>query len=161
MKEIKKQRVSYDISWEAIDGTSFNNEEECRKYENTARMVLWARLKEFIVAEDNEFSLFRVGNDYDKVFAVKILTPEACDTVTQLWLLDCGVKDDISEVSEDSYVGRALATIKAAYTNKDILLVGASYDDGNSIYIIDTRQNILNRLLNLDKDNGSKDNKAD
>lgn len=159
MKEIKKQRVSYDISWEAIDGTSFNNEEECRKYENTARMVLWARLKEFTVAEDNEFSLFGVGNDYDKVFAVKILTPEVCDTVTQLWMLDNfgSMKDDISE---DSYVSRTLATIKSAYTNKDILLVGASYDDGTS-YIIDTRQNIIKRLLNLDKDNGSKDNKAD
>lgn len=45
MKKIEIEGTTKTIMYEAIDGTRFNNEAECVKYDNTALAVIKSRLK--------------------------------------------------------------------------------------------------------------------
>lgn len=44
MKEIKVEVTTYKTEYEAADGTRFESEYECKKYENSAALVLLSRL---------------------------------------------------------------------------------------------------------------------
>ena len=45
MKKVEIEGTTKTIMYEAIDGTRFNNEAECVKYDNTALAVIKSRLK--------------------------------------------------------------------------------------------------------------------
>lgn len=151
MKEIKTERISYDVKWEAIDGLLFNSEQECQKYEETARMVLWAKFLTLVIAESNEYDLFRTGSEDDVVYAVKMNIPSDRDTLMQLFLMD---NSWVMKEAHSKWKDRAFSLIDKSYKDNDLLFVGVNTD--NQIYIIDTKQSLFERLENLDK-GGNKD----
>lgn len=148
MKEIKIEKKSYDIKWEAIDGTQFYSEEECKKYEESAVMVLWARFLKLVVAKHNEYNLFGVGCDDSTVYAIKMNTQDDMNVVMQLYLLDNPWL--LKAQNGEQLKNRAFSLIDKAYRDNDILFVGQNCED--CIYIIDSRQSFFERLENLDKE---------
>ena len=58
MKEIKEAKVIEEIiGYEAIDGTQFRDKEECRKYEETARVVIRNNFKQLVIKEMEGYSM--------------------------------------------------------------------------------------------------------
>ena len=147
MKEIKIEKKSYDIKWEAIDGTQFYSEEECKKYEESAVMVLWARFLKLVIAKDNEYNLFKAGCEDNEVYVVKMHNEDDMSVVMQLYLLDNPWLLNVQNGEE--LKNRNFSLINKAYRDNDILFVGRNCED--CIYIIDSRQSLFERLENLDK----------
>ena len=146
MKEIKKERTvtTYDIYYKATDGTEFTDREECKRYEESAKGVLKARLKEIILYSLVETELFNTGSDDYIVHGVKMQSKEHADTVLQLYLLDNGwiLKDD----AHTKYLDRAKQLIQKALDNGDVLLLGENYEGEFSI--LDTVKDVVDRLYN-------------
>lgn len=127
MRTIQRERVtkSYYNVYVANDGTEFNDESECKKYDDSARCVLSAKYKELIVADTDEWSLFGAGNDEGTVEVLKISSQSDVDLVLQMLCL-------IQRLAEDSELERRV-TIKAkellerALNEDGIMLVGRGY----------------------------------
>lgn len=158
MKEIKIEKKSYDIQWEAIDGKIFYNEEECKKYEQSAAAVIRAKFNKLVVYEGTEYSTVHMGCDEDTIYAVRMLKESDVDTVKQRFAFDNPFyfNDNKSE-SNKEYVERVFALIDKAYNDGDILFVGENYD--GETYIITTRQTIIDGLLNLENNEVKEENK--
>lgn len=143
-EEVKREVVEVHIYYEALDGTKFNNKEECVKYEDTAFCVLKAKLKPLIVTE--EFCAWDImgGCDDNSIFGLKLSTAEDADILKQWLLLDC------SYLNKEEYKKRKdelFAKIDSAIG--DIFIMGINCDE--EWYVINSRKNIINNLNNLDK----------
>lgn len=145
MKQITKEKKSTYIIYVAIDGTEFENPEECLRYEKSALGVLNAKLKKYIVWEGNEYDLWRNDTEYNTI-AVELKTQEAVDTLLQIYYLQH------SYLLSDEHKNRREefeSLVDETFKNKDLLILGINCDD--EYYYIDSRHNIVNRLLNLEK----------
>ena len=151
MKEITKEctKVEKYTMYEATDGTEFRTREECEKYEQTAHAVVRTKFLKLVVDEKTEWEFFDVGSDENTVYAIKMNSQEDADTVLQLYYIDNPyvLKD---EEAPRRYKERAFNLVNTAYKEQDILFVGENYD--GDIYIINTRNNMIKNLLNIDKD---------
>lgn len=148
MKEIKEEVKTYNIKYEAIDGSVFNSKEECEKYENTAKVVLRSKFKKLVLSETTEYDLFNVGTDDSTLYLVKMSSEADADTVKQLYLV-CNewlAKSDNSK----KYIDTSFDTIDKAFKEDDILFVGENYE--GDIYIIDSRLSVVEHLNNLGKE---------
>ena len=63
MKKVTKTKTTEQIYYEAIDGTLFSNEEECRKYEKSAKVVLYGMIKDKVVGITTPDDLCGIGYD--------------------------------------------------------------------------------------------------
>lgn len=147
MKEIKKLKTKAEeiIKWEAIDGTIFSDKEECEKYEESALCILKARLKKITVNVGDAWDLMG-GYDDHSVWAIKMNTREDVQTVEQFMLL---THSWWSELFKEDFIDK----VEKAFLNNDLILLGINGEA--EFYYINTRQGIINNLLNLDKDESS------
>lgn len=156
MKEIQKtkEHIEYITVYQANDGTEFQNREECEKYEQTASAVLRTRFLKLVIDKETEYNLFNVGNDEEILYLVKLNSQEDADVVLQLYYLD---NPHVLEDGETSrkWKEQAYTLVTTALKEHDVLYVGENYD--GEIYLIDTRANIINRLLEVDKPKEKKD----
>lgn len=82
-----------DISYKAIDGTIFYDQEECTRYEETAEAVLLAKLKAIEITEISTDDLFESSGE--GVYRVIVPTEQShLDTLNQLWKLNGGASRD-------------------------------------------------------------------
>ena len=143
-EEIKREITDIHISYEAFDGTKFNNKEECIKYEDTAICVLKAKLKSLIVTE--EFNSWEIMGGYEDntIFGLNLSTPDDADALKRWLLLDRAYlnKEEYKERKD-----KLFAKIDSAIG--DIFIMGINCED--EWYIINSRKNIINNLNNLDK----------
>lgn len=146
MKEITKEcKTTYSV-WQAVDGTEFNSKEECEQYDKSAYGVLRGRLKPLIVNDKwNGWDLMG-GNEDNNVIAVSVPNEAAVDIILQNYYLDQPwiLRDDNTIAKE-----RVDNAVKQAYKEQDVILFGLNCDD--CLYLIDTRNNIVDRLNKLDK----------
>ena len=87
-EEIKREITDTHIHYEAVDGTRFTSQSECEKYENTAIGVLMARVKEFMIADEETADGDWLEDGSDNLH--KTLVPKTLrdiDTLNQLWFL--------------------------------------------------------------------------
>ena len=63
MKPIEIEKVTKVTHYEAIDGTTFTTEEECVKYEDTAKCVLLTKYKPLVKRTASECDIFNTGSD--------------------------------------------------------------------------------------------------
>lgn len=81
MKQIKVEVINYKTEYEAFDGTKFEDFEECRKYENSAALVLLSRLNiienHISLAEKFDF----IDTCDENVYSVVMLRDES-DVIT-------------------------------------------------------------------------------
>lgn len=109
MEKIEKKRevvtTTTDISYKAIDGTIFSNEDECRRYEETSEAILLSRLADIQIKEIYCDDLFESsGEGVYRVIVPRV--EEDINTLNQLWKLNGGAtsknllfnKDDLQKV---------------------------------------------------------------
>ena len=146
MKEVTKEHKTTYTVYQAVDGTEFNAKEDCEQYENTARGVLRGKLKSLIVNDIwNGWDLMG-GNEDNQIVAVKVPDENSIDIVLQNYYLDQ------PWILGESNICRRENFVKAvhqAYKEQDVVLFGINCD--GDLYLIDTRNNIINRLNTLDK----------
>ena len=147
MKEITKERTiteKYTV-YQAVDGTEFNSKEDCEAYDNSAKGVLRGKLKALTVNDEYNGWDLMGGNEDNPIIAVKVPTEEDIDIVLQNYYLDQPWILNNSPV----HLEKVKNAVNQAYKEGDIVLFGINCDD--ELYFIDTRNNIINRLNNLDK----------
>lgn len=82
MKEQIIEKVVKEVNgYIADDGTWFRTKEECQKYEESAKMVLFNMVKDKIIAETNIYNLLHEGNDDD---GVEIYNVDSLETLELL-----------------------------------------------------------------------------
>lgn len=152
MKRVDEKRTIVDtlIYYDAVDGTRFTSEEECKKYEESARGVLSGRFTKLIVGSCNEWELLR-GDDNNEVVAIKLNSREDADTVLQLYYLDNPylLREDQDDTYK-KYRERYENLVAQALEDNDILLMGKNYE--GDLYFLDTKSAILDRLNNIGKE---------
>lgn len=86
--EKKTERTVTEIQtiYRAIDGTEFNTEPECKRYEETAEAVLLSRLKECTIHNCSGEDLFECCSE-GGFEAIVPTTKEHLDTMNQLYKL--------------------------------------------------------------------------
>ena len=146
MKEITKERVQKYTVYQAVDGTEFSLKEDCEQYDNSAKGVLRGKLKDLIVNDEyNSWDLMG-GNEEDAIIAVKIPTEADIDIVLQNYYLNHPwILEDCHKATKD----KLILAVNQVYREQDVILFGINCND--NLYLIDTRNNIINRLNNLDK----------
>jgi hypothetical protein len=137
MKEVTKEKIQKYTMYEALDGTEFHDKAECQKYEESAKGVIRARIAKLIVGRGNEWELL-AGSDDHEVIGIKMKTGRDLEYVKQFLLMECSW-----------YNNEIFDIIEKAYDNDDIVLFGISVD--GDYYWINSRQNIIDNLLNLGK----------
>ena len=145
MKEIIKESVQKYTVYQAVDGTEFDTREECQAYDSSARGVLRGRLKDLIV-NDKYDGWELMGGEDNTILAISVPSQTAVDIILQNYYLD---NPWILEDSKEEFRNKLILAVTQAYKEGDVVLFGLNCDD--ELYLIDTRNNIINRLNNLDK----------
>lgn len=138
MKEISVEQKTYIHKWEAKDGTQFNSREDCEKYENSAKCVVLAKYKDFVIKESDEYHLFGIGNEDCQIDIVRVSNEKAINAIFQAF---CFFRDWESDENKE----KARKTIIDAYRYSDVLLIGRGYEL-NDFYIIGTLENKLEEI---------------
>lgn len=144
MKEIKQevQKVEYVTKYEATDGTLFDDADECRKYENSARAVLLTRYKTLVINKFCEEDLFGVGSCDYGIDIVNVTDSEEIDLVLQLLIL---YNPHIGKDQERLASYRK--QLNTAMEDDDVVFIGRGYDDDDNFYIMDSLINFLNKIV--------------
>lgn len=145
MKEVTKEKVQKYTVYEALDGTQFSDKTECQKYEESAKGVIRARITNLIVGKENEWNLL-AGCDEHEVVGIKMQTGRDIEYVKQFFMMECSWYGEVR-------TKEIFDVMEEAYDNDDIVLFGINCD--GDYYWINSRQNIVNNLMNLGKE---KDN---
>lgn len=149
MKEITKERTKVEkyTVYEAVDGTEFNTREECQAYDDSAKGVLRGKLKELIVNDKYNGWDLMGGNEDNTIIAVKVPTESDIDIVLQNYYLDNPwILDDFHKVPRSELI----LSVNQTYREQDVIIFGLNCD--GHLYLIDTRNNIIDRLNKLDKE---------
>lgn len=143
-EELKREVVDTYIHWEAVDGTVFEQKEECEKYEKSALGMLRGKINKLIVGEVEDAWDLMGGNEDSSVVAILLAKEKDADTFLQWLYLECSwlLNDAMKERRE-----KIEATVRDAYINKDVVLIGINCD--GDYYFIDSRKNIIDNLKNL------------
>lgn len=152
MKEIKTERTytTYDVTYEAIDGTIFDNQSECEQYEKTAKCVISDKYNKLVIKKSTEYAVFSAGSDDDAVDIVKLNNQEDIDTVMQMcyavhnrWLSN-------PDESSKNYAEKFLNDCQQAYSEDDLLLIHRGYD--KETFWVNRRNEYIQRLKDLCKE---------
>lgn len=141
MKKVEREITTKElVGYEAIDGTMFPNEEECIKYEKSARGVLVGRIADFTVNKGLECDIFKMGVD-NEVWVTMPRDEKDIDTIKQLYHLDgCWKKEHKEEyfkqIDLDNQVGKV------------VFVAFSEYDD--EVWL-DTMQAMMDRIMGTDK----------
>lgn len=140
-REVKREVVDTIIEYYAYDGTKFNSEKECKKYESTAAC---GQCK---VSEDHSAWDLMGGYDDNTVTAFKPQCKSDVDALCQFLVFNSPwLNIEGREEMRDRY----FKIIEDAYKNGDVVLFGVNCD--GDYYFINSRQNIIDNLMKLDKE---------
>lgn len=142
MKTIQKEQKSFYNVYVATDGTEFKNEDECRKYEESANGVVSARYKDLIVKTDCENDIIGCGCEDDRVDVVSVRTEAEYDIVLQMLLLDSPY---LTYDEHKDRLDRNKAVIRKALDEKDVLLINRGYELDN-FWIMGTRNSLKEEI---------------
>ena len=146
MKEVAKTKeVKYTV-FQAVDGTEFNSKEDCEAYDNSSKGVLRGKLKALTVNDEYNGWDLMGGNEDNKILAISVPSQAAVDIILQNYYLD---QSWILNDGREEYRNKVILAVNQAYKEKDVILFGINCND--NLYLIDTRNNIINRLNNIDK----------
>lgn len=126
--EIKSEVVNY--KWESMDGTQFDDKEECIAYERSAKGVIKGRVKKLVVTEGSECDILNAGSDENDVWVAKPKTEADLDAIRQMYNLYGGRSEYLPIL--DGQVGK-------------LVIITLSYDDADMW--IDTFEALTKRIL--------------
>jgi hypothetical protein len=145
MREINQEVKTYVKKYVAIDGTEFNDREECIKYENSAKVILKSKFLKLVVKETDALNLL-YGNEDTIVYYVQFREEKDIDTLIHYM---CMVDSWLINVSQ-SEIDRLYEQARKAFNNAEPLLV--SEDCDGTLYILDPLSVIVSNLSNYDAD---------
>lgn len=138
MKEIEKEIVTKRFVYVAEDGTEFNDKDECRKYEESAKGVLLGKYSPKVVKESYEYRVFGVGSEDNHLDIVRVETQEDADLILQLLFVHNSYYTDEAHKERREKV---IAQVNSAIG--DYLVVGRGYDH-DDFWIYGSRNSIIN-----------------
>lgn len=147
MKEVIKEKVQKYTMYEAIDGTEFSTKTECEKYEESAKGVVRARISKLIVGKENAWTLI-AGDGVNEVVGIKMQTGRDLEYIKQFLLMECPYYDNGTGLHTKRR-DEIFDIMEKAYDSDDIVLFGINID--GDYYWINSRQNIIDNLMNLGK----------
>ena len=144
MKPIEIEKVTKVTRYEAIDGTTFTTEEECVKYEDTAKCVLLTKYKPLVKRTASECDIFNTGSDEYMIDILQYLSSESdIDILIQLHRLYCSSRN-----FNDDFYDKMRSKLEKCLKNRDIVLIGrgTEYDGYDNFYILTTLQDITDNI---------------
>ena len=144
MKPIEIEKVTKVTRYEAIDGTTFTTEEECVKYEDTAKCVLLTKYKPLVKRTASECDIFNTGSDEYMIDILQYLSSESdIDILIQLHRLYCSNRN-----LNDDFYNKMRSKLEKCLKNRDIVLIGrgTEYDGYDNFYILTTLQDITDNI---------------
>lgn len=144
MKPIEIEKVTKVTHYEAIDGTTFTTEEECVKYEDTAKCVLLTKYKPLVKRTASECDIFNTGSDEYMIDILQYLSSESdIDILIQLHKLYCSSRN-----FNDDFYDKMRIKLEKCLKNRDIVLIGrgTEYDGYDNFYILTTLQDITDNI---------------
>ena len=138
MKEISVEQKTYITKWEAADGTQFDSNKECEKYENSAKCVVLAKYNDFIIKVSNAYEIFKIGSEDCRIDVVRVSDEKAIDAIFQTF---CFFRDWVSDEGKEDVRN----TIIRAWNYNDFLLIDRGYDLDN-FYVIGTVDEIVEQI---------------
>lgn len=155
MKIISKERTrveKYNV-YVANDGTEFMNEDECRKYDESAKGALNARLRKIMVKETSEEELFEFGSCDKTIEIYRPTCAEDKNTIIQMCYL---TNPHLERAEYRHHIERTEGFIDRAINESDYLLVDRGYEyDGFWVY--GTLRSTFERLENFCKQSDKKE----
>lgn len=106
MKAVTVIKTVEEITgYEAIDGARFRTAEECSKYEESAKLVAYGKIKQYIVGETTAYNFYDGnGCDEDGIDIINIKDVDVLNAVNQYRVL-C---DKSVNLIDDSYIGKTI-----------------------------------------------------
>ena len=107
MKKIETEKVIKEkvITYQADDGTIFDSLEECKKYEETAKMVAYGMIKDKKIADESIYDLLDNGADDEPIEVWHIDTVETAELLNRYLKLATEYKSDANLI-ETADVGK-------------------------------------------------------
>ena len=140
MKEIKKEVVSYETAFVAVDGTEFWSQDECEEYE---KKVLFAKYEKLIVKTGVEEEIFSAGIPDNNVDFVRVESQEDADLIMQILLL---LNPYYKAESNRNSLEKAKESLKNSIG--DIMLVGRGFDpDEEYFWLYGSKNEIVQNFL--------------
>lgn len=148
MKEITKERTKVEkyVVYQAVDGTEFITQEECQKYDNSALGVIRGKIKNLTVGEPKDAWVTMGGYDDHSVIAIKPRTEADVELIMQWIYLENPYY--LNEAYNGNVKNLKDTALKALKGN-DVILMGINCE--KEYYFINSRQNIIDNLMALDK----------
>ena len=150
MKEIKQEvkKTETIIRYEANDGTIFDDRDECKKYDESAKGVLMSKYRKLVVRTENEYSVFyNCGCEDNDVDIVRIKTKEDADLLKQIFFF---INPYYKDKPIEGYVKIELDTIDKALKEKDVLFIGRGYE-GDCFWIYGSAATMIESIANYRK----------
>lgn len=144
MKPIEIEKVTKVTHYEAIDGTTFTTEEECVKYEDTAKCVLLTKYKPLVKRTVSEDDIFNTDSNEYMIDILQYLSSESdIDILIQLHRLYCSGRK-----FNDDFYDKMRSKLEKCLKNRDIVLIGrgTEYDGYDNFYILTTLQDITDNI---------------
>lgn len=137
MKRIEKEIKSYKTMYVANDGTEFSSEEECRKYDESAKGVIFAKYNKLILGKTDESALYD-GSDEHEIDVVKPTCERDKDTIMQVYYYTCGQERGEAAKKFEDYIERAIK-------EDDVVFMDWNYDH-DWCWIIGTRNSVKENI---------------
>ena len=139
MEQIKIKVETEHIKYKALDGTLFNDKEECKKYEESAKCVLLSKYNKYVIKQCSEYDIFRVGDEYNQYDIVRTTDT---DLIKQLWYLYH------PNYPDGDYKREKLELIETCTRNEDYMFIFRSNDDDDYFDVISSFNTLFNDLSN-------------
>jgi hypothetical protein len=143
MKEhkIEKTKVEITYEYEAIDGSLFKSKEECKKYEESAAMVVYSKYKPLVIDRKKEYAIYQVGSDEYEIDIVKIKCPEDIDILLHMYSLYHPSRD-VKDLSEER------VKLNTWFNDNEIVFIGRGcrYDNYDGFEFLGTMNSLINDI---------------
>ena len=124
MKEISVEKTLTVRKYEAVDGTLFDDKDECQRYENTARCVLLSKYNKLIIKSATEYDLFEMGSEETVIDLIKIKHKSDIPTIVQLVILD-----NQHLIKDQDRIDRMYEQLESASIAGETFMISRGYQD--------------------------------
>lgn len=124
MKEISVEKTLTVRKYEAVDGTLFDDKDECQRYENTARCVLLSKYNKLIIKSATEYDLFEMGSEESVIDLIKIKHKSDIPTIVQLVILE-----NQYLIKEQDRINIMYEQLESASINGETFMISRGYQD--------------------------------
>lgn len=143
MKRITQSDVITITKYQAVDGTIFDDEKECEKYEKSAKGVLNAKYRDLVVSSSDEDDLFSgFGSSDSTIDIVRLKLRDDIDTLMQMFMLE---NPHMTDDENRERVTKIRIMLQEAIADHSYVLVHRGYDNEN-FWIVTHIKKVIEKL---------------